>query len=307
MKKLTILTPAKINLFLEITGKRKDGYHDICSLIEKINLFDTIEFFPSDKNKVEFTGQWQIPEENTVSKTIENLCCLFPDISNAYPLRIVVHKNIPPGSGLGGASSDAAAVLKTCNLVWKLNLDEDSMRNIAIKIGSDVPLFLKDGPCIIEGKGEIVRYIERLPHLFFEVFVPDIQISTRMVYENVSEKQISDLTQAHSSIKIFLSAWKQNDIEKMEKLLFNRLEEVTLGINKEIGQFKNWLESELGKCFMLTGSGGGLYAIGKHNEQTTLKLPVITRQWKHYSVESYSGWPQKEEQHGNYRNKNFAD
>ncbi len=299
MEKLTVPAPAKINLFLEITGKRKDGYHNICSLVEKINLFDIVEFFPSEKNMVEFKGPWQIPEENTVSRTIKELYFLFPEKIRKQPLKIVVHKNIPPGSGLGGASSDAAVVLRICNTIWKLGLDEKNVMNMASRIGSDVPLFLIEGPCIIEGKGEIVQPVGTLPHIFFELFVPDIQVSTKMVYENISRNQFSDLTQARSRIKILLSAWKQNDIEKMRKLLFNRLEEVTLKLNKEIEQFKNWLESESGKRFILTGSGGGLYAVRKKDEHIAPELPEIIRQWKYYSSKSYSGCPQKEEHHGN--------
>lgn len=300
MEKLTALAPAKINLFLEITGKRKDGYHNICSLIEKINLFDIVEVFPSEKNIVEFRGPWHIPEENTVSKTINELCCLFSERVKKDPLKIVIHKNIPPGSGLGGASSDAAAVLKICNTTWKLNLNEKSMMSIAGSIGSDVPLFLKDGPCIIEGKGEIVQPVDNLPPLCFELFVSEIQVSTKMVYENVSETRFSDLTQARSSIKIFLSLWKQNNVKKMEELLFNRLEEVTLKLNKEIRMFKKYLESGSGKSFVLTGSGGALYSVVKEDEHIMIKLPETIRQWRHYELKSYSGCLQKEEQHGNY-------
>ncbi|MCM8764951.1 MAG: 4-(cytidine 5'-diphospho)-2-C-methyl-D-erythritol kinase, partial [Candidatus Omnitrophica bacterium] len=79
MEKLITLAPAKINLFLEITGKRPDGYHNICSLVEKIDLVDQIEIFPSEQTSVEFSGQWRIPEENTVTRALKELSLLFPD------------------------------------------------------------------------------------------------------------------------------------------------------------------------------------------------------------------------------------
>ncbi len=306
MENLIIPAPAKINLFLDVGNKRKDGYHNICSLVEKINLCDNVEVFPSEKITVEFTGPWSIPRENTVSKTIKHLCYLFPEISKKQPLKFVIHKNIPPGSGLGGASSDAAAVLKLCNNIWNLALDEKTMLDIAEKIGSDVPLFLKDGPCVIESKGEIVHPVNDMPPIFFELFVPEkIQVSTKMVYENISGKEFSDLTQAYLNIKIFISMWKQNNIKEMQKRCFNRLEQVSLGLNKEIGQFKNYLESESGKHFMLTGSGGGLYAIIEEKADCIFKRSTISQSWRCYLVKSYG--PQKEEEHGNHRNKNFAD
>ena len=300
MEKLKVLAPAKINLFLEITGKRQDGYHNICSLVEKINILDEIEIFPYEKNCVEFRGQWKIPEENTVIKTLNELVSRFPHLKKANPLKIVVNKRIPPGSGLGGASSDAAIVLKTCNLIWKLNLDEKDLVRIAACIGSDVPLFLYDGPCIIEGRGDIVHPLKDLPSLKFDLFVPGSQISTKTVYENVTEDHLSDLTQARSRIKIFVSAWRDNNTEKMEKILFNRLEEVTLRLNRNIAWAKNVLEASSGRKFVLTGSGGGIYAIGKKDEGIPADLPEIIRHWRHYKTESYRECAQKEEQHGNY-------
>ncbi|MCM8788806.1 MAG: 4-(cytidine 5'-diphospho)-2-C-methyl-D-erythritol kinase, partial [Candidatus Omnitrophica bacterium] len=179
MEKLITLAPAKINLFLEITGKRPDGYHNICSLVEKIDLVDQIEIFPSEQTSVEFSGQWRIPEENTVTRALKELSLLFPDAVRKKPLKIVVNKSIPPGSGLGGASSDAASILKTCNRLWNIGLDEKKLGEIGIRIGSDVPLFLHQGPCIIEGRGDVVYPIKNLPSLMFDLFVPEFQISTK--------------------------------------------------------------------------------------------------------------------------------
>ncbi|MCM8815055.1 MAG: 4-(cytidine 5'-diphospho)-2-C-methyl-D-erythritol kinase [Candidatus Omnitrophica bacterium] len=300
MEKIKELAPAKINLFLEITGKRPDGYHNICSLVEKVNIFDVIEIFPAPKTSVEFKGPWKIPEVNTVTKTLNELSFLLPDVARKKPFKIVVNKKIPPGSGLGGASSDAAAILKALNKLWDIDLDKKSLVEIAARIGSDVPLFLYEGPCIIEGRGDVVYPVEKLPSLMFELFVPEFQISTKEVYGNVSFENISDLTQAHLRIKILISMWRSLNIEEMEKLLFNRLEEVTLRINKEIAEIIQVLEVSSGRRFMLTGSGGGVYAIEKRDGRTLLmNPPEIIRRCRHYKIESYRKSSQKEEHHGN--------
>ncbi|MCM8758582.1 MAG: 4-(cytidine 5'-diphospho)-2-C-methyl-D-erythritol kinase [Candidatus Omnitrophica bacterium] len=297
MEKIKIRAPAKLNLYLEVIGKRKDGYHNICSIVEKVNLFDQIEITPSESNLVEFHGPWKIPEVNTVSKTIKILSLLFPE-TRKNPVKITVRKNIPPGSGLGGASSDAAAVLKAYNSILKLGLSTQQLIKIGEKIGSDVPAFIYDVPCVIEGRGEIVHPLENLPSLFFDLFVPDVEISTKSVYENLTPAQLFDLTQARLRIKIFLSVWKDMRIDELEKLLFNRLEEVTLNLNKKIAEGKKIIEEVAGKRFVLTGSGGGIYAIG--NKTKLDELPEVIRDWRHYKIESYRKTTQKEEQHGNY-------
>lgn len=300
MEKLKVLTPAKINLFLEVIGKRPDGFHNICSLVEKIEIFDEIEIFQHERNCVEFHGEWEIPENNTVAKVLEKLSSLFPLAAKKNPVKIVINKKIPPGSGLGGASSDAASVLKTLNKIWNLGLDMGSLVSIASAVGSDVALFLYNGTAIIEGKGEVVYPIKGLQPLSFILFVPDFQVSTKTVYEKLTRNQFSDLTQAREKIKIFLTYWKELDIEKMRKVLFNRLEEVVLKDYTEIGKIKVFLEERTGKRFILTGSGGGIYAIGSKNEFVTMNIPEIIRHWRCYKTKSFRESVEKEEKHGNY-------
>ncbi|MCX7705512.1 MAG: 4-(cytidine 5'-diphospho)-2-C-methyl-D-erythritol kinase [bacterium] len=296
MEKIRIKAPAKINLYLEIIGKRKDGYHNICSLVEKVDICDEIEISFFERNCIEFQGPWKIPRVNTVSKTIQKISSLFPEIRK-QPVKITVNKNIPPGSGLGGASSDAAGVLKACNKIWKLNLSVEDLVKIGATIGSDVPLFLFDNPCIIEGKGEVVYPLDKLPSLSFNLFIPGIQVSTKSIYKKVKMSKFPDLTQTRSGIKIFVNYWRKKEIDRLGKMLFNRLEEVTLKLYNEIALGKKILEEISGKRFILTGSGGGIYAIGG---DFRVQLPEIIRDWLYFNVKSYRKRDQKEEQHGNY-------
>jgi len=301
VEKIKILAPAKINLILEVTGKRSDGYHDICSLVEKVNLTDEIEILKHEKHSIQFAGPWVIPEENTVKKTIDKLSQLFPDRAERYPLKIVITKHIPPGSGLGGASSDAAAILTACNKLWQLGLGQNDLINIGSTIGSDVPLFLTEGPCIIEGRGEIVHPAGTFPSLTFHLFVPEFQVSTKLIYDNLPSRLLSDLTSAHLRIKIFVSLWKENNIKQMEKFLFNKLEEVTRRIYPEVDRAIECLGDWCGKRFILSGSGGGIYALGTMDRVLLDRKPEIIRHWRHYKLESYYTCLQKEEeQHGNY-------
>lgn len=257
IKKLS--APAKINLYLEIIGKRKDGYHDICSLVDLIGIYDEIEIQPAEKTDVKFYGQWNIPENNTVIKTLNVLKSRFP--FNSFPFLIKIHKKIPPGSGLGGASSDAASVLTSINKLSDLNLDEKDLFDIGSSIGADVPLFLTGKRCIITGKGENVKHVNLNTKFKYLIFVPDFEVFTKDVYKKLKVFRYEDLTTAGADIKILLNFMGCNDIENMEKNIFNRLEEVSISLRKEIEEVRIFLEKDYNKKFFLTGTGGALYSI----------------------------------------------
>jgi 4-diphosphocytidyl-2-C-methyl-D-erythritol kinase len=268
-----ILTPAKINLYLEVIDKRKDGYHNIYSLIDLIGLYDEIEVHPSKNTKVKFYGKWKIPENNTVIKTLDILKTKFS--FKSFPFFIKINKKIPPGSGLGGASSDAAAILKVINKLSNLNLDEKTLIDIGTSIGADVPLFLKGKRCIIRGKGEKVKPIINLNKKFkYIIYVPNFEISTKIIYEKLKSFNYKNLTSAKADIKILLNFMYNNDIENIEKKIFNRLEEVSLSFQEEIKKTKIFLEKFYNKKFFLTGTGGALYSIFSKNTIINNFLPV---------------------------------
>lgn len=285
METKKFLTPAKINLYIEVLGKRQDGYHNICSLVDLINIYDEIEIVSAKKTKVVFYGPWHIPENNTVTKTIDILNSAFPGkIPSCF---IKIHKNIPPGSGMGGASSDAAGILKVLNEYCALNLDEKELFDIGFSIGADVPLFLSGKRCVISGRGERVQPVTSLiQKLKYLIFVPDFQVSTKTVYEQLKIFKYQDLTTVETDIKILLHFWEQGNIENMEKYIFNRLEEVSISLTKEIGDVKVALESFYNKKFFLTGTGGALYSIVSKDSFVLGEDISSLNKWKKVVAES---------------------
>ncbi len=185
---------AKINFGLHILRKRTDGYHDIETIFHRINIFDivTVKRIDTERITIECTHP-EIPKDNT------NLCykaadLFYSEIGHNKELRIIVEKNIPVGAGLGGGSSDAAAVLRACNMLYGYPLDDTALGRLSSRIGSDVPYFLQSGSAYATGRGEILDYFDlELPYWIVLVY-PRIHIETKWAYQSYTpNRNVKDI------------------------------------------------------------------------------------------------------------------
>lgn len=157
---LTIKTPAKVNLTLEVWGRRADGYHEVSSVMQTVNLFDSITFAISEEVWLE-TDQAELDNrDNLVYKAAD---LLKERTGFAKGARISLRKGIPVAAGLGGGSSDAAAALLGLNRLWCLQLAEEDLGKLAAQLGSDVPFFLSGGTALAEGRGEQITTLPTPP------------------------------------------------------------------------------------------------------------------------------------------------
>lgn len=162
---MTLKAPAKINLVLEVLGKREDGYHEIKSIMQTVSLFDVLSFEKADDIKLSCTAQELQSEDNLVYKA----AVILKKISGyAGGAKIYLEKQIPWAAGLGGGSSDAATALAGLNRLWSLGMTREKLAEVAAVIGSDVPFFLYGGTCLAEGRGE---KLIRLPDIKKNWFV----------------------------------------------------------------------------------------------------------------------------------------
>lgn len=255
MKYIEIKAPAKINIGLFIISKRNDGYHNLSTLFYPINsLYDLITI--EDSNKFEFLCDDQnIPtnEDNLVVKA-KNL--LEKTFSIKINVKITLNKKIPSQAGLGGGSSDAAAVLKALNKKFNLEISYEMLNDLALKLGSDVPFFIRSQPAIGTSRGEILKDINIEIKEPILIVKPNISISTKEAFENIkpSDSQFN-----------FNSIVKDNvlDYPTMREMVRNDFENYAFKKYPELKLIKDQLY-EFGSSFaLMSGSGSALYGIFK--------------------------------------------
>lgn len=180
MRPLRLAAPAKLNLFLHVVGRRADGYHCLQSLFQLIDLCDDITLTPRDDGQV--LRQGGVPglaAEDDL--TVRAARALAQATGARRGVTIAVHKRIPTGAGLGGGSSDAAAVLLGLNRLWQLGLGDDALAALGAELGADVPVFVHGRSAWVQGIGEQVEPV-RLAPAWFAVCVPDVHVDTATVF-----------------------------------------------------------------------------------------------------------------------------
>jgi len=206
MKSLTVPAPAKVNLFLHVTGRRADGYHTLESLIALIDLADTLTLTRRDDGGIHRTNDVAgVPEDHDLS--LRAARALQVATGSRFGVDIVVDKHIPLGSGLGGGSSDAASVLLALNRLWELALPRTELLRLAVGLGADVPLFVAGENTVARGIGEILAPVS-LPHCFLALAFPPAAVPTADIFG------APELTRATPSAKIdvFSEGYGRNDL-----------------------------------------------------------------------------------------------
>jgi len=261
-----IKSHAKINLGLYITGKRSNGYHELCSVFLPIELHDKIEITSSDKFSISATGPFgrtcPTDEKNTMFKAYSKLKALMSTKGVGLdPVKINIQKNIPSEAGLGGGSSDAAAVLKGVNNLYDLGLGSQELKIIGAEIGADVPFFIDEEPALVEGIGELVTPF-KLEHNYWILLIkPSKGISTADVYRQFT----LSLTLKNSNVKHteHLRNLCFQGLKKAEELktLYNDLESISVKILPEISAIRAYLEALSPLVTMMSGSGSSVFAV----------------------------------------------
>ena len=185
---LTALAPAKINLTLEVLGRRPDGYHQIRSVIQTINLCDSLRFRLSHDIQFSCDNPGLVLEESLISRAIS---LLQQATGCSKGATVEISKRIPLASGLGGDSSDAAAILRGLNRLWQLGLSLPELLELAPRLGSDVAFFLYGGTALVEGRGERVTPLPSLPHRWVVLLMPPVPRmlgKTQRLYANLKPK-----------------------------------------------------------------------------------------------------------------------
>jgi 4-diphosphocytidyl-2-C-methyl-D-erythritol kinase len=261
--KLLARAPAKINLALLIADKRPDGYHNLESIMHKITFYDELLFERTTQTGIQLIcqGLWSpADQDNLVHKAA---ALFYQSIGKQPEIKITLTKNIPAGSGLGGASSDAAATLLALNKIHDNPLDTEKLQNLTAKLGSDVSFFLTTGPmAYCTGRGEIVEKIDEKFQFSAILILPNINVSTKKVYDNFQV----DLPLFQSLKKQIKSLLDAGRFDLITKMCANMLAKTCFLIDNNLGLLRQKAEQLCRLPVALSGSGCAMFAIITHND-----------------------------------------
>ncbi len=263
MQSLTVKTPAKINLTLDILKKRKDGYHEISSIMQAVSLYDEITLTMSESaslgNIIEITGSsTEIPYDNRNIAYKSASEYLKKNNITGKKVSVYIKKNIPVSAGLAGGSSNAAGVLYSLNKIFDGLCDEGTLNEIASKIGSDVPFILTGGTAFASSRGEILEKLPT-PELNIVLVKPkNIAVSAKDAYESYSAQRLKIFKGASEEMS---SAIKKHERDKIPVLLYNDLEIPVFKMHSEIMQTKEKLIESGCLNALMSGSGSAVFGI----------------------------------------------
>lgn len=276
---------AKINWFLNILGKRPDGFHEICTVFQTISLFDTLTFSESE-NFVLTCNDSAIPtdDENLIIKAGEILRGRFGVTKGA---KIHLEKRIPSPGGLAGGSSNAAVALVGLSAIWDLENGFDELIEIAAEIGSDVPFFLRGGTALGSGRGTEIESLEDLEEKFLLIVTPDVKVSTADAYRKLNP---SDLTTNDDVSILQVCRRKAAEIDLRRTTLTNDFENVIFSAEPEIERVKKELLKNGAIQALMSGSGASVFGIFDKEQTRQNAVEKLARQtsWRKFAVATVS-------------------
>ncbi len=271
---LTVPAPAKINLTLEVLGKRGNGFHEIRSVMQTINLSDTLSFQIAENINYSSDLPVWIAQESLVSRTVS----LLRQVTGCSKgVNITVSKRIPLLSGLGGDSSDAAATLIGLNQLWKLALSQEKLLELAARLGSDVAFFLYRGTALVEGRGEIVTPLPPSPHHWVILLIPPaprLPGKTKQLYDSLKEIHYTD-----GQITRRLIGKLREAGEFSPSLLFNVFEQTAFSHFAGLKEYRELFLAAGASDVHLAGSGPALFTLLEDKTQAE-QLYLRLRQQK---------------------------
>ncbi len=280
---IAAFAPARINLFLAVTGKRSDGFHNLISLVAPLRFGDRLWLevggaVSSDELICDRIDQMDRGPDNLVWKAVR----AFRSRTGYDPkIRIRLEKAIPVGAGLGGGSSDAAAMLRALNTIAPVALSSSDLRAIGAEIGSDVPLFLSPGPVVIRDRGDTTETVgesgrNRVSGKAVLVFLPEFRINTGWAYRSLADSPEFYSVPEPSNARV--RAWLESE-GPIEDLLFNSFEQVLARKFLAIAVLLAKLRETFGIACGVSGSGSACFALLEREGQREIVTDVVRRSW----------------------------
>ncbi|MGO5027993.1 4-(cytidine 5'-diphospho)-2-C-methyl-D-erythritol kinase [Candidatus Agathobaculum pullicola] len=276
----TVQGRAKINLTLDVTGRRDDGYHTVKMVMQSVALHDDIRVVVTrgEKKPRGIVLSCNLPylprdERNLAYRAAE----LFYQKTGALleTCEIYIEKRIPVAAGLAGGSTDAAAVLRALNALHETGLTDDELCEMGLKLGADVPYCLRGGTMLAEGIGEELTALPPMPHCWVVLCKPPFGVSTKEVYAEIDAVELKDRPDTAGMIR----ALENSDFAGVCKRLSNVMERVTATKRRQIGEIKACLEENGADGTLMSGSGPTVYGLFSDEGRATTASKMLSRRF----------------------------
>lgn len=279
MKQIELKALAKINLGLDVLGRRENGYHDVRMVMQSIYLYDEVKlektaepglttvsnlsFLPTGDGNIAYKAARLLQEEFQITEGI----------------KITLNKHIPVAAGLAGGSSNAAAVLFGMNRMFRLGLSQKDLMDRGVRLGADVPYCIMRGTVLAEGIGEKLSVLPAMPKCTVLIAKPPVSVSTKVVYEALDAKEITE----HPDIDGIIEGLKNNSLKQVAACMGNVLEDVTVPMHPVIDQIKQEMKSAGALNAMMSGSGPTVFGLFEsradaREAQRRIREKSLTRQ-----------------------------
>ena len=257
MDKLELKALGKINLGLDVLGRRENGYHDVRMVMQTVYLYDQITITKKSTPGIELeTNLFYLPvNENNLAYRAAKL--LMDEFGIEEGVKIYLEKHIPVAAGMAGGSSNAAAVLHGINRMFHLGLSAEELMERGVTLGADVPYCIMRGTVLAEGIGEILTPLPPVPKCYVLLAKPPISVSTKLVYEKLDSHEIEE----HPDIDGILEGLETQDLKKITECMGNVLEKVTIEEYPVIEEIKDVMKAEGALNAMMSGSGPTVFGI----------------------------------------------
>ena len=270
---------AKINLGLDVLGRRENGYHDVKMVMQTIYLYDNVTISKTDESGIQVESNLfylPVDENNIAYKAAKKL---MDEFQIQEGVRIVLEKHIPVAAGMAGGSSTAAAVLVGMNRLFSLGLSQEELMERGVSLGADVPYCVMRGTVLAEGIGEILTPLPPLPKCYVLIAKPGISVSTKQVYEKLDSKEIEE----HPDIDGILDGLEHGNLRKIANSMGNVLEKVTIADYPIIEDIKRTMKEAGALNAMMSGSGPTVFGLFEDKKaameaRTTIKKMNIAKQ-----------------------------
>lgn len=287
MNKLALKSPAKVNLYLNLLGKRSDGYHEVETVIQAVDLCDELTLRETAGGISVASNDPDIPTDET------NLVCraarlLVEKLGINRGVRTFIKKRIPQAAGLGGGASNAATTLLGLNRLWDLGLGRRRLTEFGKSLGADVPFFVSCAPtALCMGRGEKVRSLPART-IWYCLVVPPVRVSTQAAYSRVRYRSVG-LTRPHNDVKILLQALEEGDLQRIKPLVYNGLSQVVEGLAPIVSKIMDLMRSLGAEGVSMSGSGSCCFSLCHDRKEAVDLAGKISSlgEWRTFVARTY--------------------